>query len=333
MNGKLYFKKGLDLIEEKMSNRGIVSIIDFAILLGKAFSEAIASEESGDGTAIDDENATRAKALVVLQKDKKARAKRIIGLVKPLLQEAVRKESDLGKKDFETEWHEIETILSDSTTVQTHSFGAPSVTHTDEGDEERLQSPRKKAAVPTHSVDVKMPDLDLDHKDSKMEMEATDLLDGLPEHLTNGQTQQRANSNSSVNGNAPALSHSGSTVPSINPEPLTPPTLNIVKPSTEKDDLLAPLREGGVAWYLSEFEPEGTTIHDPDGWDGRNLIRDMSEELSELDDDAIDGLMMEEESKLVGVDIEMTDAPSVAVDQKLNVAAATNRRSVRRRVR
>jgi NuA3 HAT complex component NTO1 len=52
---------------------------------------------------------------------------------------------------------------------------------------------------------------------------------------------------------------------------------------------LAPLANGGIAWYLEPFDPVGTTVH-AERWGGREALRSMSEELSELDDETLNGL-------------------------------------------
>ncbi|KAI7560517.1 hypothetical protein KC343_g8841, partial [Hortaea werneckii] len=43
---------------------------------------------------------------------------------------------------------------------------------------------------------------------------------------------------------------------------------------------------GGVPWYLEPFDPEGTTVHD-ERYTGRAVLRDMSEELSDMDEDTL----------------------------------------------
>lgn len=65
------------------------------------------------------------------------------------------------------------------------------------------------------------------------------------------------------------------------PEPLTPPR-------SEKN-LLNPLGNGGVPWYFETFDVHGTTVYE-ERYTGREVLRDLSEELSELDDDELDGL-------------------------------------------
>lgn len=92
-------------------------------------------------------------------------------------------------------------------------------------------------------------------------------------------------------------------------EPLTPPR-------SEKN-LLNPLHNGGVPWYLEPFDIHGTTVHEPI-WAGREVLKAMSEDLSELDDDELDGLA---DSDPVQAEEEAADAQAI----ELRKAAARKR--------
>ncbi|KAI9806014.1 MAG: nuA3 HAT complex component nto1 [Piccolia ochrophora] len=52
----------------------------------------------------------------------------------------------------------------------------------------------------------------------------------------------------------------------------------------------APMSVGGIPWYLEPFDPIGTTVHE-ERWTGREVVRGMSEELSEIDDEELQGLV------------------------------------------
>lgn len=65
-------------------------------------------------------------------------------------------------------------------------------------------------------------------------------------------------------------------------EPPTPPL------SSEGDT--HPLSYGGIPWYMGPFDPVGTTIEE-ERWTGRELVRGMSEELSDMDEEELSGLV------------------------------------------
>jgi NuA3 HAT complex component NTO1 len=65
-------------------------------------------------------------------------------------------------------------------------------------------------------------------------------------------------------------------------EPISPPTSSAG--SAESSAELADV--GGVPWYLEHFDPVGTTVHE-ERYTGREVLRGMSEELSDMDEDTL----------------------------------------------
>lgn len=55
-----------------------------------------------------------------------------------------------------------------------------------------------------------------------------------------------------------------------------------------------PLSQGGIQWYMQPFDPMGTTIHE-ERWTGREVMRGLSEELSELDEEELKDLVADDE--------------------------------------
>ena len=104
-------------------------------------------------------------------------------------------------------------------------------------------------------------------------------------------------------------------------EPPTPPM------STGSD--LQPLSTGGIPWYLETFDPDGTTIQE-ERWTGRDLVRGMSEELSDIGDEELSGLVDIEATENargeVEVDVTQPDAVEVAKAEARRKAAAKRRR-------
>ena len=73
--------------------------------------------------------------------------------------------------------------------------------------------------------------------------------------------------------------------------------------------------EGGIPWWAEPFDPEGTTIHD-ERWTGPEVLRGMSEELSEMDDDEL--------QCLGGADLEVNILPVGGSISHTTSAASTN---------
>ena len=67
-------------------------------------------------------------------------------------------------------------------------------------------------------------------------------------------------------------------------------------PILSEEDQQLPLAQGGIQWYMQPFDPIGTTIHE-ERWTGRDVMRGMSEELSELDEDELEDLVDEAQDR------------------------------------
>ncbi|KAI4869482.1 bromodomain and PHD finger-containing protein [Hypoxylon rubiginosum] len=76
--------------------------------------------------------------------------------------------------------------------------------------------------------------------------------------------------------------------PAVQPAPPTPPQSNGSLGHQPND----PLTDGGVIWYLQDLEPEGTSAVQ-EQWQGRDAVRSLSEELTEIDEDELKGLGVE----------------------------------------
>jgi NuA3 HAT complex component NTO1 len=98
---------------------------------------------------------------------------------------------------------------------------------------------------------------------------------------------------------APATKASGSAYPPTTHGTRLPSGTDM--PTTHGVSAAAPApSQGGVPWYMQEFDPEGTNVFE-ERWTGREA---MSEELSSMD---------EEDVRDLGGDIEMVGADDVAV--------------------
>jgi NuA3 HAT complex component NTO1 len=229
------------------------------------------------------------------QKHIKSRATIILSKVKPILMDAARKEAELGLKSdaiVEEDIQRIQLILQNALKAGPGST-IPSVGGVEERDGETVSLVGSaNGLVNGHSeADA---DGDVDMMDaSKRESDAPNNIGGPTAHEEIMQNDIKLDFDASeaihalhadeVDGSVPALSNSGSTNPSHGH--VDPPT-----PPRSDKDLLAPLAHGGIMWYLDAFDPQGTTIHDEE-WSGREVLRDLSEELSELDEDALNGLV------------------------------------------
>ena len=90
---------------------------------------------------------------------------------------------------------------------------------------------------------------------------------------TGSRASSRHGKNASISKPAPAAA-----------EPLSPPTsTSSSAPAPDAADVFA---NGGIPRYLDQFDPMGTTIYD-ERYTGREVLRGMSEELSDMDEDTL----------------------------------------------
>lgn len=318
LDPKNVFFDGFKSIQTKLEERFYTSVSTFSADLASVFSSVIGFATITDAREAHHQlNGVSHSSLTPEQKDKKKLAKRIIKAIQGPLEDATRKESELGGKPFEKELPNLEALLDQSLRRQAARI-APPGGETIEGSIEVISKHNSsdhtegaradQETTMTDTVDYKLtvngfvngnnslhrahtPDANgttkvngISHEevtyDTVIRLQTSPREDT---NLNSSTDAQFENITTSAGGEvAPALSNSGSTNPSTsNPEPLTPPR-------SEKD-LLAPLAYGGIPWYVEPFDPVGTTIHD-ERWTGREVLRDMSEELSELDDDELNGL-------------------------------------------
>lgn len=239
----------------------------------------------------------RAPELTLEQREKRTLAKRIIKAIQPALEDAIRKESELSRKPFENELKDLDSMLGKTVqldraspeAVQVDQVGSEvpnGIGHKLENEDEHATSPKPEAQTTAYSA---MPDAD--HAQA---LEPSVEGQGTTEEAVavNGETKD---------------------VPST--EPAVPQKRPLTPPLASQDDPSLPLAAGGIQWYLEPFDPIGTTIHE-ERWTGRDVMRGMSEELSELDEDEMKDLVdldeMPPEGSADGASTDATNAKPAA---------------------
>lgn len=244
---------------------------------------------------------------------------RIIKAVEAPLEDALRKESELCQKTFETEFANLDRLLGKSASRR------DSVTGSQLGGDEAglLQS---SALISGGSSDGHQVNGTIEEDspgDIHMDFAAiTHTSAEEPSHKRQRPTPDSMPSTNGVNGESRGANDFGSapgqaskTIPTT--EPLTPPM------SSEGD--CQPLSRGGIPWYMDPFDPVGTTIQE-ERWTGRELVRGMSEALSDMDEEELSGLVPDQAE----------GAPSLVSDVSAEQAAkarAKKRKAARARRR
>lgn len=314
LDSKGVFKEGLESIERKLDARFYTSVSTFSADIGAVFRSVVgldevtdaheAHEQLNEGSAVHGD-------LTPEQKDRKKLARRIIRAIHPALEDATLKEVQMSERHNVSQ----DVEMSDPTSYLTN------------GNAETNGLVNGDSVVKDHG-NGKKPGAETDEPDHEADDAAIRLQLQLPEEPTDASADnavgEPAGGRQGSIGTAPALSNSGSTHPSTtNPDPLTPP-------QSDGDSLT--LAQGGIPWYLKSFDPRGTTIHD-ERWSGREVVRGMSEELSEISDDELNGMLGDEEMADVSIDEQdaaNAEEGTVQRAQRVRVRAQQRRKAQRR---
>ncbi|ODH53704.1 hypothetical protein GX48_00122 [Paracoccidioides brasiliensis] len=313
LDGKGIFRRGLLSIRSKLVQRVYTSVSSFSRDLANVFTSEIGVESVGDTAELQMQISGRAPELSLEQREKRKLAKRIIKAIQPALEDSLKKESELNGKPFEKELKDLDVLLESSVLSRRASLVASSgeATH-------GLGGPVQRPLVNGIKNDVE------DDRKEVSEVDATLLVQQLAtidnaEH-TNGDnditmvdvngemddghhdTKEASVSKGSVTPAADLTANSPST-PSMEGqarhEHSAPPSheiqmANLASPSdTQESKNLPPLSQGGIQWYMQPFDPVGTTIYE-ERWTGREVLRGMSEELSEIGEDELRDLVGDE---------------------------------------
>lgn len=319
LDGKGVFREGLLAIRKKLEERSYTSIPVFSAELASVFTSEIGVQPAGDTAELQMQISGRAPELSLEQREKRTLAKRIIKAIQPALEDGIKKESELNRKPFEKELKELDHIFEIGGESRRNSVASPEAGQLEgangaaqetKGDDETAkpepQEVSRAAALPEKSEaedhimadadttqpaepsaesqarDVSMADVTTPDATQEPEKGAADA----PVMTTEATGEAESTVNGDVKMNASASPQPSAQGPVPHKGPLTPPL------SFQGDQQL-PLAQGGIQWYMQPFDPVGTTIHE-ERWTGRDVMRGMSEELSELDEDELQDLVDDE---------------------------------------
>jgi len=261
--------------------------------------------EAANTAELQEQVSGRAVDMTFEQRERRKLAKRIVKAVQPALEEALRNESELSGRPFEKQIRELDMMLDNSILSRRESFSrsaseeveiqsllkAPNGSRTPlrlmRHGEEIDQQEHSKSDSCTFAVSKRADSHDVDMVDAPIE--PGEELDGSIAQL-NGELS--ANTDQAVAANTPPAStnglkgdggHGPTNLPGDSkgpvPEPPTPPSsLEGLQQSI--------LVSGGIPWYAEPFDPDGTTLHE-ERWTGPEVLREMSEELTDIDDEEL----------------------------------------------
>ena len=286
-----YFKVGLDELSLKVRERYYSSVSEFSAELSAVISKRIldnAADKDGSGdieaisTHLNEVKPGTAEhsALTQEQKEIKRLAKRILKAVKEPLEDAVRKEAELKGLERDELMKKVDALPL---------FAAGKALDLD-----LEPSPVKKSGKHRRSASEvsAVPGASPDNEDE--EMPDADAVLSAKEEAQPRRTGKKSTPTSEATTSRASSRHSKSASLSKPPptpavaEPISPPTSAAGTTDSAATDVdMADL--GGVPWYLEHFDPVGTTVHE-ERYSGREVLRGLSEELSDMDEDTLSEL-------------------------------------------
>ncbi|KAI9675130.1 MAG: nuA3 HAT complex component nto1 [Caeruleum heppii] len=312
LDGKAVFRDGLLGLRLKLEQRYYTSVATFSEDFGAVLSSAIGSDPTADPAGAF--HPTVDGTPFIDFKERRRLAKRIIKAVQGALEEATRKEAELGRKPFAKELKDLDRLLDSGVFSRRESLAGSLVDAstdarhpetTDLVSQESLSNGDQRLPNHANGVEAKQqltngvqddrigskhatrPSSMTDNEIGELHRETLPATDEAELEVAEGITGAGPGPESEgviVNGDSKpqqpdytsSNSHRGQQFP-------TPPL-------SSEENLLAPLSFGGIPWYLEPFDPIGTTIQE-ERWTGREVVRGMSEELSEIDEDELKGLV------------------------------------------
>lgn len=303
LDGKGVFREGFADLEEHLNRRGHTSVEAFSEKFGDVVKAALDPSPTVDATEgqphVNGE--VLSKDLIADHKAKKMLANRIVKAVKGPLEDAMRKESELLGRPHEKELRDLERLLEASVRSRRDSRNGSQL---GEGGADPIQQRQSISGGSSDEnsangfnqnarnlVGVKL-DPAIAHASHREQATASKSAkhkghrqQPTPESMppTNGAAGDDHTSNGNFDEH---VSHQlGKDTP---PEPVTPPL--------SSGGHSQPLSQGGIPWYMECFDPVGTTIEE-ERWKGRELVRGMSEDLSDMDEEELSGLVEPEEAE------------------------------------
>jgi NuA3 HAT complex component NTO1 len=332
-----------------LEDRSYTTVSAFSRDLAHVFTSEIGVDSVGDTAELQVQISGRAPELSLEQREKRKLAKRIIKAIQPSLEESLRKESELNGKPFEKELRDLDLILENSVLSRRTSLITASGDIPNQHDAAQRSLPNDVGPSP----ELELTDI----------VRTTPLVNGRPESPDVNEVdtlrpldkdQEAAiggdsGATSSPRSHAEHAACSASTprvtvseMPSVFPNGVKrdeegqphlrdEPTVPHAEPPTPPMSLTGdryepPLAQGGIQWYMQPFDPIGTTIHE-ERWTGREVLRGMSEELSEIDEDQLRDLVGDEAVECVPEQVNGASQP-VRTDTPVNSPMASARTKV-----
>lgn len=285
LDNKSVFRDGLFKMREALEVRFYVSVAPFARDLALVLARVIGMSGVANTTEVEtkiDEDRNTKKDLTQEEKEIRKLAKRITRAIQPALDDASRKEAELCRRPYEEDLQDLGQMLD-------KNMAGSVVSSREELEANDAPFLNGNLTNGVSQLSTTEP-MDLD-KDT---ISASDnaLDSALQNHIASGSLVPSKHSSPQFqltpasDDAALGINDGRSNTTPRDASPSKPPT----PPMSAGGDLPTPLSLGGIPWYMEPFDPAGTTIFE-ERWTGRDVQRAMSDELSDINEDDLSGLI------------------------------------------
>ncbi|OAA34556.1 bromodomain and PHD finger-containing protein [Metarhizium rileyi] len=315
------FTSGLANLQSRIDQRFYVTTLTFAQDLGDVISTGIMNAPSSSANSSESRfeamDASPIKTSFSDIRERRKLGKRILKAVQPLLETALRVESEVSNKSLDTMQKELENIIDVSVDTSRVAAMASITAKQEEEDTIMVDAPDSSEITVKSGLNDEDVDGDGDPMDTGEDAEGQNggnievNTSGLgiafksEEPIVSPRKSRRTKGNGGIQpSETPPESETyvnlaSAAAPTTGiPGPPTPPHSNGSFGKEPPD----PLTDGGVLWYFKTMQPRGTSILGEHWAAGRDAVRMLSEELTDLDDEELKGLRAEvDESVAAGL--------------------------------
>ena len=322
---KNIFIDGLNQLQSRVETRFYVTTLAFFAELCEVVSHGINTppkDTEPSEPRFEASDAATVKNTYADIRERRKLAKRLLRATLPHLETALRIESEISQKPLESLQKELEAMF-DSCVDPTRPLTAST---SEKRSEEPADDTIMVDATETSQITVKsgleesvdgdamdtQEDGDEDGGNIEVNTSGIDTMDAEGEEVTDGDDSREPLKNGVKSTDTPPDTDGYISKPRpAQSGPPTPPQSNGSLGQEPTD----PLTEGGVLWYMKDFNPDGTSVVDEHWAAGRDAVRMLSEDLTDLDDEELKGL---------GADVDRAMTSAVVMDLDDNMEEASS---------
>jgi len=304
-----FFASGFADMEAKLSDRWYTSIAAFSAEIGSILISALAhtnaqlaGEAASDITEMHNQYSGRLtleqrQAMTVEQKQRQTVAKRIVRAIKEPLEDAMKKEADLRDIPYDKNLKPLENIDAHLDDAASRASPTKSTGHSLANGDSDNRRPSDSSAIAGASPGGTNEDVTMTEASPMQEEVIRVASKATPKKRKASAIDAALGAKDAQPTQAPSPPISSS---SQNATDRISSVSNSSTASGSASTTTAnPFSTGGVPWYMSPFNPIGTTIHEEEETltQAPVLEADLSDDLSEIDDDELKKLAPKHSSK------------------------------------